>query len=134
MGEFRYGFENLEVYKRAREFRKEIYKLSRKLPVEERFNLASQMRRAAVSVTNNIAEGHGRYHFQESIQFFRHSRGSMQELMDDLNICLDEQYAEDQYILSLKAEATEILRMLNGYIAFLKQSKEKSLTKPRPHT
>jgi len=77
MGEYVFGLENLDVYKRAREFRKEIYKLARKLPAEERFNLASQMRRAAVSITNNIAEGHGRFHFQESIQFFRHSRGSM---------------------------------------------------------
>ncbi|MEX2116418.1 MAG: four helix bundle protein [Bacteroidota bacterium] len=129
MGEYIFGLENLDVYKRAREFRKEIYNLARKLPAEERFNLASQMRRAAVSVTNNIAEGHGRFHFQESIQFFRHSRGSMQELMDDLNVCLDENYETEQHILTLKAEAIEILRMLNGYIAFLKRSKEKSIAK-----
>ncbi len=125
MGEYIFGFENLEVYKRAREFRIEIYKLARKLPAEERFNLASQMRRAAVSVTNNIAEGHGRFHFQESIQFFRYSRGSVQELMDDLNVCLDERYEIEQRILELKAEAIEILKMLNGYIAFLRRSKDK---------
>jgi four helix bundle protein len=125
MGEYIFGFENLDVYKRAREFRKEIYKLARKLPLEERFNLASQMRRAAVSVTNNITEGHGRFHFQESIQFFRHSRGSVQELMDDLNVCLDEQYEIEQRIIELKAEAIEILKMLNGYINFLKRSKER---------
>lgn len=129
MGDYSFGFENLDVYKRAREFRKEIYKLAKKLPAEERFNLASQMRRAAVSVTNNIAEGHGRFHFQESIQFFRHSRGSMQELMDDLNVCLDENYETEQHILTLKAEAIEILRMLNGYINFLKRSKE-HVTRP----
>lgn len=125
MGDYVFGFENLDVYKRAREFRKNIYKLARTLPAEERFNLASQMRRAAVSVTNNIAEGHGRFHFQESIQFFRHSRGSMQELMDDLNICLDENYEAEEHILAMKAEAIEILRMLNGYINFLKRSKER---------
>jgi four helix bundle protein len=125
MGEYIFGFENLDVYKRAREFRKEIYKLARKLPLEERFNLASQMRRAAVSVTNNITEGHGRFHFQESIQFFRHSRGSVQELMDDLNVCLDEQYEIEQRIIELKAEAIEILKTLNGYINFLKRSKER---------
>lgn len=125
MGDYVFGFENLDVYKRAREFRKNIYKLARTLPAEERFNLASQMRRAAVSVTNNIAEGHGRFHFQESIQFFRHSRGSVQELMDDLNVCLDESYEAEEHILSLKSEAVEILRMLNGYINFLKRSKER---------
>ncbi len=59
-------FEDLEVYQLAREFRKEIYKLAKELPKEERFNLAPQMRRAALSVTNNIAEGFGRYHLQEN--------------------------------------------------------------------
>jgi len=57
------SFEDLEVYKLARDFRKKIYKLIRNLPVEEKFNLASQMRRTATSITNNIAEGHGRYHY-----------------------------------------------------------------------
>ena len=80
------SFEELEVYQLARELRKEIYSLTKKLPVEEKFNLAGQMRRAATSLTNNIAEGHGRYHYQENIQFCRQSRGSLMELIDDLNI------------------------------------------------
>jgi four helix bundle protein len=54
-------FEDLELYKEARAFRKAIYQLIRKLPDDEKFNLASQMRRAATSLTNNIAEGNGRY-------------------------------------------------------------------------
>jgi four helix bundle protein len=52
------------------------------------------MRRAALSLTNNIAEGHGRYFFQENIQFCRISRGSLMELIDDLNTCIDEKYLE----------------------------------------
>jgi four helix bundle protein len=52
------------------------------------------MRRAALSVTNNIAEGHGRWHYQENIQFCRISRGSVDELIDDFNICEDEGYAD----------------------------------------
>lgn len=125
MGDYLYSFENLEVYRRSREFRKKIYKLTKKLPAEEKFNLAAQMRRAALSLTNNIAEGHGRFHYQESIQFFRHSRGSLEELMDDLNTCIDEQYDDEAHLLSLKAEASEILHLLNGYIAYLKRSKNK---------
>ena len=54
-------FEDLEVYQVAREFRKAIYRVARRLPDIEKFRLASQVRRAAVSLTNNVAEGHGRY-------------------------------------------------------------------------
>ena len=66
-------FEDLEVYQVAREFRKAMYGVTRKLPVFEKFELASQVRRAAVSLTNNIAEGHGRYHYLEQIQRFNDS-------------------------------------------------------------
>lgn len=60
-------FEELETYKVAREFRKKIYVLVKKLPKHEEYNLAGQMRRASTSLTNNIAEGHGRFHYQENI-------------------------------------------------------------------
>src|SRR6266550_7702857 len=85
-------FEDLEVYQAAREFRKAMYRVAARLPVEEKFALAGQIRRAAVSLTNNIAEGRGRYHFLEQIKFTLHSRGSIEELIDDLNVCDDEQY------------------------------------------
>ena len=87
-----YGFEKLDVYILAREFRKKIYKLIKELPENEKYNLVSQMQRAALSLTNNIAEGHGRYHYQENIQFLRQGRGPLEELIDDINICLDEKY------------------------------------------
>lgn len=60
-------FEDLKVYQMAREFSRRIETLIKKLPPEEKFNLAAQMRRAKLSVTNNIAEGYGRYHFQENM-------------------------------------------------------------------
>ena len=81
------------------------------------------MRRAALSLTNNIAEGHGRYHFQENIQFCRVSRGSLMELIDDLNICIDEEYFPLDYLEELKVEGYRINKMLNGYIAYLKKRK-----------
>ncbi len=117
-------FEDLDIYKLAREFRIEIYKLIGKLPEEERFNLTSQMRRASTSLTNNIAEGHGRYHYQENIQFCRQARGSLCELLDDINICLDQKYGAPDHLLELKEKADEINRKLNGYIAYLKKRKE----------
>jgi four helix bundle protein len=116
-------FEELDVYNLARAFRKEIYKLIKKLPEEEKYNLVSQMRKAATSLTNNIAEGHGRFHYQENIQFCRQARGSLSELIDDLNICLDEQYFHEDYLNNLKREAYKINKVLNGYIAYLKRKK-----------
>ena len=117
-------FEDLEVYKAAREFRKKIYKLIKELPAEEKFNLVGQMRRAATSLTNNISEGHGRYHYQENIQFCRQSRGSLSELVDDLNICIDEKYFPRDSLDKLKQEGAFVHKQLNGYIAYLRRRKE----------
>jgi len=119
-------FEDLETYKAARAFRVRIYELARQLPEQEKYNLASQMRRAATSLTNCIAEGHGRYHYQETIQFLRQSRGSLQELIDDLNICLDERYAEPEDLNEMKEEGYVVLRTLNGYIKYLRHCKEEN--------
>ena len=81
------------------------------------------MRRASLSLTNNIAEGHGRYHFQENIQFCRISRGSLMELIDDLNTCIDEEYFPLDYLEELKSEGYKVNKMLNGYIAYLQKRK-----------
>ena len=115
------SFEELEVYRAAREFRKEIYRLIKKLPEEEKYNLAGQMRRAALSLTNNIAEGHGRFFYQENIQFCRISRGSLMELIDDLNTCIDEEYFPIDFLDNLKCEGYRINKILNGYISYLKK-------------
>src|SRR5438132_11412896 len=91
--EFR-TFEDLEVYKAAREFRKKMYGVARRLPDFEKFGLASQIRRAAVSLTNNMAEGHGRYHFADQVRFFLGSRGWRQQLVDDIKLSNDGKYLE----------------------------------------
>ena len=118
------SFEELAVYKAARKFRIKIYRLIKNLPEEEKYNLAGQMRRAALSLTNNIGEGHGRYHFQENIQFCRISRGSLMELIDDLNVCIDEEYFQQDYLMELKEEGYRINKMLNGYIGYLKRRRD----------
>jgi four helix bundle protein len=126
-----YGtFEDLQVYKSAREYRKKIYSLARKLPEIEKYNLAGQMRRAALSLTNGIAEGHGRFHYQENIQYLRQSRGSLSELIDDINTCLDESYAEPDLLNNLKAEGYELVKKLNGYIKYLRSCKKASANSP----
>src|SRR6266446_101071 len=85
-------FEDLEVYQLAREFRKTMYRVAKRVPDFEKFGLTSQMRRAALSLTNNIAEGHGRWHYLDHMKFVLQSRGSLTELIDDLNVCFDEKY------------------------------------------
>jgi four helix bundle protein len=116
-------FEDLEVYQIAREFRKAMYRVAKRLPEEEKFGLVSQIRRAAVSLTNNIAEGHGRFHFLEQIRFTLHSRGSLEELIDDLNVCDDEQYLPVEDIASLKQRGWRLRQLIDGYIRYLREQK-----------
>ena len=116
-------FEDLEVYKKAREFRKRMYAVARKLPDLEKYELGRQIRRASVSLTNNIAEGHGRYHYLDEIKFQVQSRGSLAELLDDLNVCQDEDYLPAAEIVELKEQAKEVQRLINSYIRFLRSRK-----------
>ena len=113
-------FEDLKVYKAAREFRKAMYAVSRRLPDFEKHDLGRQIRRASVSLTNNMAEAHGRYHYPDQIRFFLHSRGSLQELVDDLNVCLDENYLSSDDIAKLKERASGVLALVNGYLRYLR--------------
>jgi four helix bundle protein len=114
-------FEDLEVYRVAREFRKAMYRVAKRLPEVEKFGLAIQIRRAAVSLTNNIAEGHGRYHYLDQIKFTLHSRGSLEELLDDLNVCEDEQYVPVDEIAPLRENGWRVRQLIDGYIRYLRQ-------------
>ena len=124
MQKAKYRLDDFELYKLAREFRKKVYKLIKQLPPEERYCLAPQMRKAIVSVTNNIAEGHGRWHYKENIQFCRISRGSVEEILDDINVCLDEGYGDKEYNEELKEDGYFLIGKINGYIAYLRKCKQ----------
>jgi four helix bundle protein len=100
-----------------------MYAAARKLPNFEKYELGRQIRRASVSLTNNIAEGHGRYHYLDEIKFQLQSRGSLAELIDDLNVCQDEDYLSAAEIVELKEQAKEVQRLINGYIRFLRSRK-----------
>jgi four helix bundle protein len=97
-----------------------MYGLTRRLPDFEKYDLASQIRRASVSLTNNMAEGHGRFHYPDQIRFFLHSRGSLQELVDDLNVCVDENYLSSDEVAKLKEQARKLLILINGYLRHLR--------------
>ena len=100
-----------------------MYGVTRKLPEFEKYELSSQIRRASVSLTNNIAEGHGRYHYLEQLKFLFQARGSLQELIDDLNVCDDEQYLPESELVVLKEQAKEAQRLIAGYVRYLRDRK-----------
>ena len=116
-------FENLNLWKKTRVLRKEISKLVKKFPEEEKYKLVDQMLRASRSVTANIAEGYGRFHYQENIQFCRQSRGGIFELLDHLTVSLDEGYIDEKIFSSFKNQIFEVILLLNGYIKYLKGRK-----------
>jgi four helix bundle protein len=114
-------FDDLEVYKAARLLRQRVGRLVRQLPEDEKFNLRSQMRRAALSATNNIAEGHGNRSYRHNISYLYRSRGSVNELLDDLNACEDEGYFRKEHLDDLRQTAKTAVKLINGYIAYLRK-------------
>lgn len=122
MGKKIRSVEDLFVYQKAREFSRKISNLIKQLPEIEKFRLKEQTRRAKLSLTNNIAEGYGRFHYKENIQFCRQSRGSLFELIDDFNECFDEAYIDKNICNNYKKEAYELLKILNSYIASIKNN------------
>jgi len=93
-----------------------MYKVARSLPDFEKFALATQIRRAACSVTANIAEGFGRFSYQENAQFCRQARGSLFELRDHLTTCTDQSYIDLKESQRLDALAQRTAQLLNGYL------------------
>jgi four helix bundle protein len=119
-------FTTLSAWKKSREvklfFYKEIIPL---LPVEEKFNLNSQIRRAAISITANISEGYGRFHYQEGIQFYRISRASIYELKDHIISCFDLNFISKE-VFDKGVKLIEDAKVtLNGYIKFVSNQKNK---------
>ena len=90
------GFRELEVWKEARKFRIEVSRLSKSFPESEKYRLVDQLLRSSRSITANMAEGYGRYHYQENIQFCRQARGSLMESLDHLISALDEEYIDKE--------------------------------------
>ncbi len=119
------SFEDLECWKSATELRRNVSKLVKTFPQTEKYALVDQLVRASRSVTNNIAEGYGRFHFQENIQFCRHSRGSLYEVIDHLIIATDEKYITEEEYSLYKQLLNRNLALPNGYINYLTNQKKK---------
>ena len=121
-------FYELPVYKICRSFRKEISAVVRaKFPKEEKYLLTSQILDAVRSVTANIAEGFGRFHYQENIQFCRQSRGSLSETMEHIITAYDEGYLDKATLENFNQCYKQCLKQLNSYIKYLQTAKAKPI-------
>ncbi len=119
-------FTSLVCWQNARNVKLFFYnKVFPKLPEEEKYNLDIQLRKSTISSTANFAEGYGRYHYQEGIQFYRISRGSTYESKDHLISCFDLNYISEEYY----KEGLELIEKakvsINGFIKYVKSQKEK---------
>ncbi len=116
----KHSFEDVKAWQSAQDFRKNIYDATKFFPTEEKYCLTSQIRRAAISIHSNIAEGYGRYSFQENIQFCRIARGSLNETLDQLYVARDEKYIDNNKFTELYKKGRVVEIDINCYINFLK--------------
>ncbi len=108
------GYRDLVVWQKGLALAKEIYLLTQQLPADEKFGLVSQMRRAAVSVPSNIAEGQARHTTGEFIQFISHAEGSVAELDTQLTLCQDLKLLSSNDCSLAATLLDELRRMLNS--------------------
>ena len=118
------SFEDLIVWQQAMLLAREIYKLVQVLPVEERYALSDQMRRAAVSIPSNIAEGQARNTSKEFIQFLHIAKGSNAELITQLLLCVDFGYLTEEQIRYARQLSYKVAQLLSALIRSLKNKSE----------
>lgn len=123
-------FEKLDAWKAGREMR--IFVFRQIVPVLigiKEFNLCDQIKRASRSVTHNIAEGHGRFHFLDNYRFCSQARGSLNEVLDQLITCHDDSMIDDALYSAGREHFSKTLRILNGHMSWLRRSaKAKGMT------
>ena len=117
------SFEDLPVWQDARKFTNKIYTLTIKFPKEELYGLTSQIRRAAVSIMSNIAEGFDRRSDKELTNFLSIVRGSSSEVQNDLYIALDLNYISQVEFNQFYQEAKKIAQQINGLMTYLRSGK-----------
>jgi len=117
------SFEELECWKACRDVRRFVSEIIKKFPAEEKYALTDGMRRSSRSTTENIAEGFGRYNFQENIQFCRISRGSLHELINQHITAIDDEYITKAEYTHGRQLTKTALALLNGYINYLIKAK-----------
>ena len=118
------SYQDLEVWQKAMDFAVDVcHEVITLFPNEERWALASQLRRAVQSIPANIAEGYGRYNYQESIHFCYIARGSMAETKTHLLLAFRLGYIDDDVHQQYQSRLTELGKMIHGYINHLRKQK-----------
>jgi four helix bundle protein len=119
------GLEKLDVWCRARDFAVRVNKEALPLlPSEEKWSLNQQLRRSSQSIPANIAEGHGRFYFQDNVRFCYIARGSLEETLSHIVYAYKVGYLSETLYKSFTADGEDLNRLINGYIGFLKKSKQ----------
>jgi four helix bundle protein len=119
-------FEDLKCWQAAYGLKRRLWnEVIKAMPKQERFELYSQILRAARSATSNIAEGWGRFHFLDSRRFYYNSRGSLSEILDHLIEARDLEYISEESYQSLRLDTIRAIKILNGYIRYLKKEVER---------
>jgi len=122
------SFTELEVWKQSKKIRILISEITKSFPVEEKYRLADQIIRSSRSIGNNLPEGHGRFHYQDNIRFCIMARGSLSETLDHIFIAHEEKFVTDEILQTFQTEYESCLRLLNGYIQYLKKKKYDELS------
>jgi len=117
-------FEELRSYQLAQTLLKAAYQLAKKLPDYEKYNLASQLRRAALSTALNIAEGYGRYHYLDKLRFFYYARGSLYETLSAFVSAHSVNYVDDAQLSWVRRNFDEAAASLNAYINYIRKQKQ----------
>ena len=119
----RRGFEDLDCFKLALDVVVNAHDFARTLPADEKFDMVPQIRRASKSVTANIAEGYGRYHYLDSVKFYSNARGSLNEVLAHLINARVLGYGEDKFFDSFYALIRQTEKTLNGFMTYVRQQK-----------
>ena len=119
------GLRKLQVWERAKGFALKIYKqVLPSLPVEEKWNLNQQLRRSSLSISANIAEGYGRFYYQDNVRFCYNARGSLEETLSHISFCYQIGYVAENVYREMEQDGEKLSQLINGYIGYLKRSKQ----------
>lgn len=118
------SFTRLRVWQIAHKLSLQVYRVTGRFPVEEKYGLTSQARRAAVSVESNIAESYGRYHYADATKFLIDGRGSSYEVQTQLLLAIDLGYPGKTDIQSIIEEYTQLIKQINSLIAYKRGKKD----------